>query len=154
MTTTQVPQCRFFHSGGTKSALNERWSKTATKKPSLRRAQSMPTDNPRKRRAFVGTDRSSMRRLTRQRSLCTSVRAGDSTVIEKRHPEKRRRLITIEEARNEVYNRYKLPSKCPKREMIDCENLESMLFSSRRDTALTIDGFDDDELAGLAFLDE
>lgn len=95
-------------------------------------------------------DRSNMRRLSRQASLTTSIACPS----ERRYPEKRRRLITIEEARKEVFNRYKIPSKAvQKSETIDYQSLEALFFD-RRETSLTIDGFEDEELAGLAFLDE
>jgi hypothetical protein len=97
-------------------------------------------------------DRSNMRRLSRQASLTTS--STTCSPSERRYPEKRRRLITIEEAQKEVFNRYKLPSKAvQKSETIDYKSLEALFFD-RRETSLTIDGFRDEELAGLAFLDE
>jgi hypothetical protein len=157
MTSTQVPQWRFFHSGGIKSALNQRvsLSKAAPKKPCLRRAQSLPNQSPRKRRSPLIDRSNNMRRLSRQVLSFTTSSGTACSPSERRYPEKRRRLNTVEEAQKEVFNRYKLPSKAvPKQsETIDYKSLEALFFD-RRETSLTIEGFDDEELAGLAFLDE
>ena len=139
-----VPQWRFF--SATKNNMNQKvaWSKTCPRKPCLRRAQSMPSnlaERKNKRPANVNPFAQPMlkRHLSRQTTVNTTLR---DRVSESRYPS-HAKLFTMEDAREEVENRYMIPKRSYKRARREEESM--LLFN--------IDENEDD-LVGLSFVEE
>jgi hypothetical protein len=125
---SEAPQLRFF-----RSLVKNNQAKVT--KPCLRRSQSMPTPRKKQQRPLLRSDRK--RRLPRK--LNTSFVSSDQ---DKRWYPERVRIMTTEEARLEVFNRYKIPRE-----------YESCKTPTKRGES-TVEETDDEDLVGLAFLDE
>lgn len=120
----------------------------------------MPTNMPKKKRS-VPMKQANRKRLARQISLSNPFQEHKN---EKRYPA-HLRLISLEEAREEVINRYKIPGG-GWRAREDEEDETSLTELKRAETEETVaesfdesyedsfSGVDNEDLAGLAFLDE